>query len=483
MKSAPTPKVLVVTWVHNGEKTLSMTIDSILNQTHDNFVYYIVDNASTDKTAEIIKSYADRDSRIKYLPREVNSCDLILYNWVIKSIDEEYDYLTNIDGDDEYKPDFLEKTLAFARAHDLDIVCGGYDVVNSLTKDIIEKRVLPENMLLTTGSSFSDNFSTYYFNHARQIHGKLYRKTIIDALDLAFHPHNDLAHGADTIFCLNAYQNAKRVGIIAEAFYIYYMYPSSLSNRLSSKRIESGDILYDEIYSFMENKFDEISVANKYSLYCIHLQNTADTVEVIIRMNADVNVKLDYLHCLFTNERTRQVIGQVNMVDKNNFMWKTSKWVQSQSPNGDTNDKLQMLSNLLSEIDRAISTPPSLAHVCNNACDDKFFTLLSALMSRTEEHSTIAAIQNIKALKATDPGHYAALIEWHKKSYGLNDLQLESGFNSYCGEIYKYLKSNVEQMYTAYQTSPPDGNGRFELAKSLSNSLFYWQDDFPKQNP
>ena len=56
--------ISVVTAVHNGEKYLRETLDSILSQTFGNFEVIIIDDFSTDKTPEILAEYAKKDDRI-----------------------------------------------------------------------------------------------------------------------------------------------------------------------------------------------------------------------------------------------------------------------------------------------------------------------------------------------------------------------------------------------------------------------------------
>ena len=59
-----TPKVSIVTSVHNGEIYLEESIDSILHQTYTNFEFIIIDDGSYDKTPEIMNSYV-KDNRIR----------------------------------------------------------------------------------------------------------------------------------------------------------------------------------------------------------------------------------------------------------------------------------------------------------------------------------------------------------------------------------------------------------------------------------
>ena len=49
---------------YNAQATIRRTIESILNQTFENFQYYILDNASADDTEDIIGEYAEKDQRI-----------------------------------------------------------------------------------------------------------------------------------------------------------------------------------------------------------------------------------------------------------------------------------------------------------------------------------------------------------------------------------------------------------------------------------
>jgi len=67
-----TPRVSVGIPVYNGEKYLSEAIDSVLSQTYSDFEIVIADNASTDATPDICKSFADKDDRIRYVRNAEN---------------------------------------------------------------------------------------------------------------------------------------------------------------------------------------------------------------------------------------------------------------------------------------------------------------------------------------------------------------------------------------------------------------------------
>jgi len=68
-----TPLVTVGIPVYNDEKYVAIAIEDILRQTHQNLEIIISDNHSTDATEDICRSYAARDSRIRYIRQTVNS--------------------------------------------------------------------------------------------------------------------------------------------------------------------------------------------------------------------------------------------------------------------------------------------------------------------------------------------------------------------------------------------------------------------------
>lgn len=63
-------KVSIVLPVYNGEKVISKAIESVINQSYKNIELIIVNDGSTDNTAEIILEYARKDSRIKVINQE-----------------------------------------------------------------------------------------------------------------------------------------------------------------------------------------------------------------------------------------------------------------------------------------------------------------------------------------------------------------------------------------------------------------------------
>ena len=114
IQPTPTPLVSVVTPVYNGAAHLREAIASVLAQTYGHWEYVIVDNHSTDATANIIQEYAAQDERIRTI---TNSKTLpIMENWNVgvSAISPDAQYFRLLCADDTMMPTALEKMVALA---------------------------------------------------------------------------------------------------------------------------------------------------------------------------------------------------------------------------------------------------------------------------------------------------------------------------------------------------------------------------------
>lgn len=118
-----TPKISILMASYKHKLWLSEAIESVLNQTYDNFEFIIVDDASVDDSAEIIKSYAKKDKRIKYkiLSKNQGAVRALKKCYDLSS----YDYIAIMNSDDVWELDKLEKQVAVLNEHkNIDIVFG-----------------------------------------------------------------------------------------------------------------------------------------------------------------------------------------------------------------------------------------------------------------------------------------------------------------------------------------------------------------------
>jgi glycosyltransferase involved in cell wall biosynthesis len=107
-------KYVLITPAHNEETFIGKTLDSMVAQTSVPVRWVIVDDGSTDRTAEIVKSYADRVPWIELVQRtQRNGRDFAgkvhAFNAGLERIKNlSFDIIGNLDGDLGFEPDYLE---------------------------------------------------------------------------------------------------------------------------------------------------------------------------------------------------------------------------------------------------------------------------------------------------------------------------------------------------------------------------------------
>jgi teichuronic acid biosynthesis glycosyltransferase TuaG len=143
------PLVSIITPSYNSEKFISETILSVQNQTHQNWEMIIVDDCSQDKTVEIIESFIKNEARIQLHKLDKNSGAGIARNTAILAA--KGDYIAFLDADDLWKPEKLQKQLAFMQRNNLPFTFSFYDWIdeagNSLKKRIEAPKTLTYKQL------------------------------------------------------------------------------------------------------------------------------------------------------------------------------------------------------------------------------------------------------------------------------------------------------------------------------------------------
>lgn len=115
-KSANTPKVSVIMATFNCEDTIATAMDSILEQTYENWELVICDDGSTDGTVDVISQVAPRfGSRLSMIQNTSNMKLPFSLNRCLDSATGEL--VARMDGDDISEPDRLERQVRFLAEH------------------------------------------------------------------------------------------------------------------------------------------------------------------------------------------------------------------------------------------------------------------------------------------------------------------------------------------------------------------------------
>ncbi len=105
------PLVCICIPNYNNEKTISETLDSLVNQTYKNIIIKIFDNASTDNSMKILKEYEAKYTHIKVFQNETNIGGEGNFNKCIQNLEGEYGALYH--SDDVYEPTIVEEQVKF----------------------------------------------------------------------------------------------------------------------------------------------------------------------------------------------------------------------------------------------------------------------------------------------------------------------------------------------------------------------------------
>lgn len=128
--------VSIITPLYNAEKYIKATIDSVQNQTYKIWEMIIVDDCSKDNGPEIVKEYAIKDKRIKFIKLSKNEGGAVARNRAIKEAKGRY--IAFLDSDDMWNPKKLKNQIKFMEENSYDFTYTWYEKINEEGKVINE---------------------------------------------------------------------------------------------------------------------------------------------------------------------------------------------------------------------------------------------------------------------------------------------------------------------------------------------------------
>ena len=146
-------KVSIIINCHNGEKYLKECLQSILNQSHQNYEVIFFDNKSNDQSKNIFLSYKQKKFKYFYSSKKLN-----LYKARNRAIRLcEGDLISFLDVDDWWEKNKLKVQVKVMKNKKIDIVYSNYYVFKEKydTKKIFSKTILP------SGNIFEDLINNY----------------------------------------------------------------------------------------------------------------------------------------------------------------------------------------------------------------------------------------------------------------------------------------------------------------------------------
>ena len=225
------PVVSILVCVYNTEQYLARCIESIIGQTYRNLEIVLVDDGSTDKSGEIIDTYACRDLRIKAV-HQANAGFSGCRNACLDNATG--DFLAFVDSDDTIMPDFVEYMLNIQGRSDADMVISTNCFTTVNNTQVAEDHI----------SVWSSDRAVSEFFYPRVPLGswnKLYRKSFLDENGLRFIPQ--LTTGEGLQFITRAASLANHVGVGNRKVYCYRLNnPNSATTKADVERQGIGSL-------------------------------------------------------------------------------------------------------------------------------------------------------------------------------------------------------------------------------------------------
>lgn len=131
-------KVSVITASYNAGRFIEETIKSVLNQTYTDLELIIVDDCSTDNTAEIVDRYIKLDSRIRFYKLKENSGAAVVRNTALEKAEGRF--IAFLDSDDLWDKEKLEKQINFMKSNNYGFSFSSYRLMKE-NGELLNKEV------------------------------------------------------------------------------------------------------------------------------------------------------------------------------------------------------------------------------------------------------------------------------------------------------------------------------------------------------
>lgn len=235
--------------MYNVEKYIRCCIESVLHQTYLDLEVILVDDGSTDLSGVICDEYARTSDRIKTYHKS-NGGLSDARNYGIKYASGEW--ITFLDSDDIWHPNFVRDLLLFACGNDLDIAVSNYCKFSEKQLDLKFKIKNGEKTKIWNGEEGLKEL-LYQKTFTTSAWAKLYKTKMLENI---MFPLDRLHEDVGTIYKI--FERAKRIGYIEAKLYFYLQRSTSIIHSEFSSRKMDYIILTQEMVQYFETNNKKI---------------------------------------------------------------------------------------------------------------------------------------------------------------------------------------------------------------------------------
>ncbi|KHD38323.1 glycosyl transferase [Clostridium acetobutylicum] len=172
-------RISIIMPVYNAEIYLKESIESVLNQSYEDFEFIIINDGSTDNSIDIINKYSKLDDRIIVISRK-NKGLVYSLNEALKISKGEY--IARMDADDICMEKRLKKQMEFLEAHkEIDILGSKVKVIGDVDDNIKVRNENKLNIPFYINKSNRDILINYWYCFAHS--SVMFRRSILKKLD------------------------------------------------------------------------------------------------------------------------------------------------------------------------------------------------------------------------------------------------------------------------------------------------------------
>lgn len=227
------PDVSIVLITFNDAKRLPKALRSLTRQTLSSLEIIVVDDASTDNTADVVAKAAAADARIRYVRLDQNSggCSAPRNRGIVEAVGR---WVMFCDSDDEYERHAAKNLLLAAEAADADLGCGVVERVDARSgKHVRWREDCHEAAVL---ESIDDRLALIYDTVSVN---KIYRRSMLVEHGIRF-PEGILYE--DQLFTMEAFVRASRIAVIPQTVYFWNVDRASEELSITQRRREVRNV-------------------------------------------------------------------------------------------------------------------------------------------------------------------------------------------------------------------------------------------------
>ncbi|WP_305113959.1 glycosyltransferase family 2 protein [Thomasclavelia cocleata] len=288
------PELSIIVPVYNVQNYLELCLDSIVNQSFKNREIIIIDDASTDNSASIIREYEKRFPELSayFMTKNIGVGE-------IRNLGIEYangTYIGFVDGDDWIDTDFYYNLMSFIKSDNSDIaICGIKDEFNNFISSHVRYKYGIHNCiegkyalkLLTK----SENFNAFI---TPIVNNKIYNKNFIVDNKIKFNSNRSFQ---DDFFSFFACLYAKRVSLVPDTYYHYYQRVDSVTHVFSKNLIDNCFDTLIQIRTILEEKNLIDTYTKEY--YSFVERCIRSLLSMMIHKETDLYIQKKYLKYIF----------------------------------------------------------------------------------------------------------------------------------------------------------------------------------------